>query len=289
MLEQIHEILFEKKILDKNETIQNYSLLSDKYNVNTNYLETNKKKYILKTQNKINNQLPTLKNIYYDLRMFPLFSLRIYYCDQNMCLMEYIENDKYEINLNQTEITAKNLVKLHSQTSKFFGYKFDTYLGDLIQNNSPNYNWCNFFLRQRYDFYLNKIKSRNYLSLELFRKLITLRKTIKERLLEPNMPGLIHGDIWLQNILTKGNQVSRIIDPAVFYADTEYELAYIYQNGTFAKGFYERYNYYRPISDEFWNFKIYIYQIIPLMQYTLLESPIYLKEIEKLIDLIYKN
>ena len=97
MLEQIHEILFEKKILDKNETIQNFSLLSDKYNVNTNYLETNKKKYILKTQNKINNQLPTLKNIYHDLRMFPLFSLRIYYCDQNMCLMEYIENDKYEI------------------------------------------------------------------------------------------------------------------------------------------------------------------------------------------------
>ena len=35
MLEQIYEILFEKKILDKNETIQNFSLLSDKYNVNT--------------------------------------------------------------------------------------------------------------------------------------------------------------------------------------------------------------------------------------------------------------
>ena len=43
MLEQIHEILFEKKILDNNETIRNYSLLSDKYNINTNYLETNKK------------------------------------------------------------------------------------------------------------------------------------------------------------------------------------------------------------------------------------------------------
>jgi len=289
MLKQIPEILFDKKILNRDETIQNYCLLSDRYSVNTNYLETNKKKYILKIQNKINKQLLTLKNIYHNLKMFPIFSLKIYYCDQNICLMEYIENDRHEINTNQTEIAAKNLAKLHSQTSKFFGYNFDTYLGDVIQNNTPNSNWCNFFLTQRYDFYLNKIKSRNYLSSELFHKLIALRENIRERLHEPSMPGLIHGDVWLENILTKDNQVSRIIDPAIFYADTEYELAYIYQNGTFAKGFYERYNYYKPISEEFWNYKIYIYQIIPLMQYTLLESPIYLMEIEKLIDIINKN
>ncbi|MDG2186789.1 MAG: fructosamine kinase family protein [Hyphomicrobiales bacterium] len=289
MVKKLTDILFDKKIISNDEIVVNLKLITNRYNINTYHLETNKRKYILKSQNKKDDKLSIQRDIYYHLKPHPLFSVEVYYCDKNICLIEYIENNKTEITINHYELIAKKLADLHLHTSTFFGYNFDTYLGNVLQNNKLNKSWCDFFLNQRYDFYLNKIRKQNYLSSALLHKLLSFRDCIKDRLLEPNQPGLIHGDIWLENILIKGNQVCKIIDPAIFYSDPEYELAYIYLNGTFAKGFYERYNYYNPISKEFWNYKIYLYQIIPLMQYTLMNSPIYLIEIEKLVNFINKN
>ena len=99
-----------------------------------------------------------------------------------------------------------------------------------------------------------------------------IKQNYIDRNREPSKSTLIHGDIWSGNILVDNDRNLKIIDPALFYADNEYELAYIYLNGTFSRGFYDGYNHNNPISNDFWSFKIYAYQIIPLMQYALLEG-----------------
>ena len=124
---------------------------------------------------------------------------------------------------------------------------------------------------------------------ELNDKVLIVREYIYRNLSEPSKSTLIHGDIWSGNILVDNDRNLKIIDPALFYADNEYELAYIYLNGTFSRGFYDGYNHNNPISNDFWSFKIYAYQIITLMQYALLEGPIYLKEIEKILDFLIKR
>lgn len=284
----IVQLLNAKGVLPSKSVIENLTLLSKQYGIETYLLTTIEKKYILKLNKNPTNQLTVLKKIYDDLRDIKFISLKIYYSDNDLLLMEYFENDKnYILAIDDYEIIAKFLSELHSKKGTSYGYGYSTYLGNLIQNNEKSSSWTKFFLENRYDYYLEILLNRSMIDMRRYNKYKNFREVIKENLTEPSHPSLLHGDIWRGNILINRQAKThtyQIIDPAIFYGDYEYELAYIYQNGTFGRGFYECYNEINKISDEFWDFKILIYQIIPLMQYAILENKFYLREIDKIID-----
>jgi len=284
----IVQLLNAKGVLPSKSVIENLTLLSKQYGIETYLLTTIEKKYILKLNKNPTNQLTVLKKIYDDLRDIKFISLKIYYSDNDLLLMEYFENDKnYILAIDDYEIIAKFLSELHSKKGTSYGYGYSTYLGNVIQNNEKSSSWTKFFLKNRYDYYLEILLNRSLIDKRRYNKYKNFREVIKENLTEPSHPSLLHGDIWRGNILINRQAKThtyQIIDPAIFYGDYEYELAYIYQNGTFGRGFYECYNEINKISDEFWEFKILIYQIIPLMQYAILENKFYLREIDKIID-----
>jgi fructosamine-3-kinase len=286
----IVQLLNAKRVLPSKLVIKNLTLLSKQYGIETYLVTTSDKKYILKLNKKPTNQLTVLKEIYEDLGNIKFISLKIYYSDNDLLLMEYFENDKnYIPAIDDYEILAKFLSELHSKKAIYYGYEYSTYLGNLVQNNEKSSSWTKFFLENRYDYYLEILLNRSLIDEIRYNKYKTFREIIKKNLPEPSHPSLLHGDIWRGNILiNRQAKIHRykIIDPAIFYGDCEYELAYIYQNGTFGRGFYECYNGINKISDEFWDFKILIYQIIPLMQYAILENQFYLREIDKIIDYI---
>ncbi len=282
------QLLNAKGVLPSKSVIENLTLLSKQYGIETYLLTTSEKKYILKLNKNPTNQLTVLKKIYEDLWDIKFISLKMYYSDNDLLLMEYFENDKnYILAIDDYEIIAKFLSELHSKKGTSYGYGYSTYLGNLIQNNEKSSSWTKFFLENRYDYYLEILLNRSMIDMRRYNKYKNFREVIKENLTEPSHPSLLHGDIWRGNILINRQAKThtyQIIDPAIFYGDYEYELAYIYQNGTFGRGFYECYNEINKISDEFWDFKILIYQIIPLMQYAILENKFYLREIDKIID-----
>jgi len=284
----IVQLLNAKGVLPSKSVIENLILLSKQYGIETYLLTTIEKKYILKLNKNPTNQLTVLKKIYDDLRDIKFISLKIYYSDNDLLLMEYFENDKnYILAIDDYEIIAKFLSELHSKKGTSYGYGYSTYLGNVIQNNEKSSSWTKFFLKNRYDYYLEILLNRSLIDKRRYNKYKNFREVIKENLTEPSHPSLLHGDIWRGNILINRQAKThtyQIIDPAIFYGDYEYELAYIYQNGTFGRGFYECYDEINKISDEFWEFKILIYQIIPLMQYAILENKFYLREIDKIID-----
>lgn len=284
----IVQLLNAKGVLPSKSVIENLILLSKQYGIETYLLTTIEKKYILKLNKNPTNQLTVLKKIYDDLGDIKFISLKIYYSDNDLLLMEYFENDKnYILAIDDYEIIAKFLSELHSKKGTSYGYGYSTYLGNVIQNNEKSSSWTKFFLKNRYDYYLEILLNRSLIDKRRYNKYKNFREVIKENLTEPSHPSLLHGDIWRGNILINRQAKThtyQIIDPAIFYGDYEYELAYIYQNGTFGRGFYECYDEINKISDEFWDFKILIYQIIPLMQYAILENKFYLREIDKIID-----
>ena len=284
----IVQLLNAKGVLPSKSVIENLILLSKQYGIETYLLTTIEKKYILKLNKNPTNQLTVLKKIYDDLRDIKFISLKIYYSDNDLLLMEYFENDKnYILAIDDYEIIAKFLSELHSKKGTSYGYGYSTYLGNVIQNNEKSSSWTKFFLKNRYDYYLEILLNRSLIDKRRYNKYKNFREVIKENLTEPSHPSLLHGDIWRGNILINRQAKThtyQIIDPAIFYGDYEYELAYIYQNGTFGRGFYECYDEINKISDEFWEFKILIYQIIQLMQYAILENKFYLREIDKIID-----
>jgi len=284
----IVQLLNAKGVLPSKSVIENLTLLSKQYGIETYLLTTSEKKYILKLNKNPTNQLSVLKKIYEDLWDIKFIFLKIYYSDNDLLLMEYFENDKnYILAIDDYEIIAKFLSELHSKKGTSYGYGYSTYLGNVIQNNEKSSSWTKFFLKNRYDYYLEILLNRSLIDKRRYNKYKNFREVIKENLTEPSHPSLLHGDIWRGNILINRQAKThtyQIIDPAIFYGDYEYELAYIYQNGTFGRGFYECYDEINKISDEFWDFKILIYQIIPLMQYAILENKFYLREIDKIID-----
>ena len=58
-------------------------------------------------------------------------------------------------------------------------------------------------------------------------RLLQFAGVVDDFLIEPDYPALIHGDMWRTNIIVRGARVAGIIDPALYYAHNEMELAYM--------------------------------------------------------------
>jgi fructosamine-3-kinase len=81
----------------------------------------------------------------------------------------------------------------------------------------------------------------------VFARLETLAGQLERWLTEPR-PALIHGDLWGGNVLAASGRISGFIDPAIYYADAEIELAFSTLFNTFGKAFFSRYNELRPLA-----------------------------------------
>jgi len=78
-----------------------------------------------------------------------------------------------------------------------------------------------------------------------------------------NPPSLVHGDLWSGNILETDDGIA-LVDPAVYYADREVELAYLELFGGAPMGFMEAYAAAYPLADGY-EVRRPILQIYPLM------------------------
>ncbi len=76
-------------------------------------------------------------------------------------------------------------------------------------------------------------------------------------------PVLIHGDLWSGNFLTAGDEPV-IIDPAVYYADREVEIAYVELFGGFPPGLVAAYHAAWPL-DPGYTYRRPLHQLYPLL------------------------
>ena len=94
-------------------------------------------------------------------------------------------------------------------------------------------------------------------------------------------PSLIHGDVWGGNVLARGGRIAAFVDPAIYFADAEIELAFSTLFGTFGEAFFDRYRQIRPIAPGFFEVRRDLYNLYPLLVHTRLFGASYAASVKR--------
>ena len=197
-----------------------------------------------------------------------------------LLVMEYVAGDSL-FDAAAEGHAAELLAALHGQTAPAFGFDSDTLIGGLRQPNTPNVHWLDFFAEQRLVYMAGEAARAGRLPATTRARVERLAGRVGEWLVEPARPALIHGDVWTTNVLARAGRITAFLDPAIYYADPEIELAFIGLFGTFGRAFHEAYHSLRPIAPGFFEERRDLYNLYPLLVHVRLFGGSYVGQVER--------
>ncbi len=186
-----------------------------------------------------------------------------------LLLLEFVETSG-GLTAGAETHAAELLAALHGISAENFGFEGTTAIGTLPQPNPWTPRWRDFFRDQRLLYMGRLALDRGTLIRATFARLEKLCGRIEDYIAEPDRPALIHGDCWGGNVLTHGDRIAAFIDPAIYYADPEIELAFSTLFSTFGPAFFDRYQELRPIAPGFFEVRRDIYNLYPLLVHSAL-------------------
>lgn len=202
------------------------------------------------------------------------------YADDELYLMDYIEHVPLGHHQEAEPTIAKQIAQLHEIKAPKFGFEYDTIIGSLLQPNRFNNNWIEFFRDERLMPFVESCYQQKLVTTEFRSKIDKLADRLNDLLLDNHPPTLIHGDLWFGNILTDGKKLKALIDPALYYANPEIELAYTTMHNSLGNDFFTEYQTHHKIDDGFFELRKDIYNIYPNLVHILLCGSEYAMPIE---------
>lgn len=187
--------------------------------------------------------------------------------DNWSCLvLEWIETSSAPVKC--WERFGSELAELHRRgTGHGFGWASDNYIGSSPQKNETRESWTEFFRDCRLGFQLKMVRQAGLGSVELFRCAQRLCDRLGDWIAQPELPpSLLHGDLWIGNVLFGVDDAPVLIDPAVYYGSAEAELAMPLLFGGFPKSFFDAYHEAWPREDG-WRDRVQIYQLYHLLNH----------------------
>lgn len=206
----------------------------------------------------------------------------VYHSADTLLLMEYIEGES-ELEAGAQEHAAELLAALHSVRGQAFGLERDTLIGGLHQPNPSYERWIPFFREQRLLYMAHEAARVGRLPSAVLTRLERFAEQLDRWLVEPEYPSLIHGDMWTTNILATYGQVTGFLDPAIYYAHPEIELAFSTLFGTFGQPFFQRYHQLRPIASGFFEERRDLYNLYPLLVHVRLFGGGYVSTVDQIL------
>jgi fructosamine-3-kinase len=207
----------------------------------------------------------------------------VFHSSQTLLLMEYREGSS-RFSDGAERHAADLLAALHGITADAYGLERDTLIGSLDQPNPWTESWIEFFGEQRLLYLVRVAHDAGRLPAEDVRRVERLAKRLDEIVEEPNPPALIHGDVWSANVLAKRDRITALLDPAIYYADPEVELAYISLFDSFGSAFFERYAEIRGIDEGFYETRRDLYSLYPLLVHVYFFGGAYLQSVRNTLD-----
>lgn len=207
----------------------------------------------------------------------------VYYSNEHMIIMEFIESH-HGLDDAAGRHAAELLAELHKIHGDSYGLEQDTLIGFLRQPNTPGKNWVSFFTQHRLLYMAGEALKENKIDKNFMKQTEKLAGKLGNYIKSPNPPSLIHGDVWGGNILSARGKIVAFLDPAIYYADPEMELAFIRLFNTFGDGFFTRYNDITPIKPGFFEERADIYSLYPLLVHARLFGASYARKAQKILD-----
>jgi len=207
----------------------------------------------------------------------------VFHSEPGFLLMSFLTGRNYFPPAAQ-ENAAELLAALHAISSERYGLEQDTLIGGLHQPNPWTNSWIEFFREQRLLYMGRQAMESGRLPEAVFSRIESLGGRLERWLAEPERPSLIHGDAWTGNILAQDGRITGFVDPAIYYADAEIELAFTTLFGTFGKPFFNRYTFLRPIAPGFFEERRYLYNLYPLLVHVRLFGGSYVASVERTLQ-----
>lgn len=201
--------------------------------------------------------------------------------DDTLLLMTFIEADG-RLSGDAERHAAQQLAALHAITTpNGFGFEEDTVIGGLPQPNPWTTSWRTFFAEQRLVHMAHEGERAGRLPSALLARIERFARVLDRWIDEPAQSSLIHGDLWGGNILAARGRITGYIDPAIYFADPEIELAFTTLFSTFGDAFFGPYNELRPIRPGFFEERRDLYNLYPLLVHVRLFGGSYVASVER--------
>ena len=207
----------------------------------------------------------------------------VYHASEELLLMEFVEGSS-RFSAGAEYHAAELLAELHGITVGAYGHERDTLIGSLEQPNPRTESWIDFFREQRLLYLARIAHGAGRLPEKDLSRVYRLAENLEDLIGEPNPPALIHGDSWSANVLAKRDRITAFLDPAIYHADPEIELAYISLFNSFGGAFFERYEEIRPIREGFFEARRDLYNIYPLLVHVYFFGGGYLGSVQRTLD-----
>lgn len=187
----------------------------------------------------------------------------VHYGNEHIIIMQYIPSQHALDSAAQSD-AAVHLAALHSIRAEQYGLERDTQIGTLRQPNTQTKDWVAFFGEHRLMYMAREALKEGKIDAKIMKMTEKLAGKLGGYLGTPNPPSLIHGDVWGGNVLAGRDRILAFLDPSLYYADPEIELAFIKLLNTFDSRFFSRYAEINPIKQGFEE-RADIYNIYPLL------------------------
>jgi fructosamine-3-kinase len=206
----------------------------------------------------------------------------VFHGSETLLLMEFVEGTN-RFSREAEHHAAEMLAALHGITADAYGHERDTLIGSLDQPNPWTGSWADFFRENRLLYAARAAHGAGRLPDEDLSRVERLAVRLTEFIEEPNPPALVHGDAWSGNVLAKDGRISAFLDPAIYHADPEIELAFISLFNSFGEAFMQRYAELRPIRDGFFETRRDLYNLYPLLIHTYYFGGGYLGSVQRIL------
>lgn len=197
----------------------------------------------------------------------------------DLLLMTYLEAGDSLSDAAQIH-AAELLAELHAITNDQFGFPWDTLIGGLSQPNPLSDDWIAFFRDQRLMNMAGQALAAGRLPTSLMGRIEKFSADLGRWITPPARASLIHGDMWSGNVLCRDNRITGFVDPAIYYADPEIELAFSTLFSTFGPPFFDRYGETRPLAQGFFEERCDIYNLYPLLVHVRLFGGSYVNSVD---------
>ncbi|WP_417459736.1 fructosamine kinase family protein [Kordiimonas sp.] len=168
--------------------------------------------------------------------------------------------------------------------TKPYGFKHDTYIGPLVQQNAVSASWVSFFRDRRLLAMAGSCQRTDKLSSSDYARVEKLALKLGDLIPDTPPASLLHGDLWAGNMLIDGDHAAGFIDPAISYGHNEMDLAFIDLMGGLDPVFFDAYNEHRPIEPGFHEERKSIYQLWPLLVHVRLFGGGYVAQVSRILE-----